>query len=162
MNIQTDNGIRVKVKFLDDAALVYGGNGDGLAYATPDSAGLDLRACIAETALEIGPGQRAKVPAGIAIEPCSPGVAGFVLSRSGLGAKDGLTVAQGVGCIDPDYRGQIVVWLLNTSSETRRVARGQRIAQLVFLPVLRAQLEFVDQLAETDRGAGGFGHTGKM
>ncbi|MBA4357855.1 MAG: dUTP diphosphatase [Humidesulfovibrio sp.] len=133
-----------------------------LEYATAFSAGLDLRACIDTERLEIPAGGRAAIPAGIAIEVRQPGVAGFVFSRSGLGAKEGLTVSQGVGVIDPDYRGQIIVSLLNTSGEPRRIERGQRIAQLVFLPCFTANLIGVDELCATERGAGGFGHTGKI
>ncbi len=133
-----------------------------LAYATDHSAGLDLRACIDSPTLVIPAGERAPVPAGLAIEIMQPGIAGFVFSRSGLGAKDGLTVAQGVGVIDPDYRGEILVWLLNTSGQTQTIERGQRIAQLVFLPVFAARLTAADALGETARGAGGFGHTGKV
>jgi dUTP pyrophosphatase len=133
-----------------------------LAYGTALSAGLDLRACLDEPELEIPAGGRAAIPAGLAIEIREPGVAGFVFSRSGLGTKEGLTVSQGVGVIDPDYRGQIIVSLLNTSGQLRRVQRGQRIAQLVFLPVFTARILAVDALGETTRGAGGFGHTGKI
>ena len=130
------------------------------APATDHSAGMDLRACIDE-ALTIPPGGRAKVPAGLAIDIQSPGVAGFVFSRSGLGAKDGLTVAQGVGLIDPDYRGEILVFLLNTSDAERTVTPGQRIAQLVFLPYYVARIAECETLSDTARGAGGFGHTGR-
>lgn len=133
-----------------------------LAYATKDSAGLDLRACIDEPEIVVPAGGRVAVPAGLAIEIEQPGLAGFVFSRSGLGARDGLTVAQGVGVIDPDYRGEIVVWLLNTSGQERRIARGERIAQLLFLPYCTARLSFVDDLSATARGAGGFGHTGSI
>lgn len=133
-----------------------------LAPATAHSAGVDLRACLDVPFLDIPPGGRAAVPAGLAIEPDTDRVAGFVFSRSGLGARDGLTVAQGVGVIDPDYRGEIVVWLLNTSSEPRRVSRGERVAQLVFLPVARPVFAFVDELSDTARGGGGFGHTGSL
>lgn len=133
-----------------------------LSYATDRSAGLDLRACIDSPTLVIPAGERAPVPAGLAIEIMRTGIAGFVFSRSGLGAKDGLTVAQGVGVIDPDYRGEIVVWLLNTSGQAQTIERGQRIAQLVFLPVFAARFTAVDALGETARGAGGFGHTGKV
>ncbi|MBA4358513.1 MAG: dUTP diphosphatase [Desulfovibrio sp.] len=132
-----------------------------LEYATAHSAGLDLRACIDMERLEIPAGGRAAIPAGIAIEIRQPGVAGFVFSRSGLGTKEGLTVSQGVGVIDPDYRGQIMVSLLNTSGEPRSIERGQRIAQLVFLPCFSANLIRVEELCATERGAGGFGHTGK-
>lgn len=133
-----------------------------LAYATNHSAGLDLRACIDAERLEIPAGGRAAIPAGLAIEIMRPGIAGFVFSRSGLGTKQGLTVSQGVGVIDPDYRGQIIVSLLNTSGEPRTIERGQRIAQLVFMPVFTARLLAVDALGETARGAGGFGHTGTL
>jgi len=133
-----------------------------LEYATDHSAGLDLRACIDTERLDIPAGGRAAIPTGIALEIRTPGVAGFIFSRSGLGAKDGLTVSQGVGVIDPDYRGQLIVSLLNTSGEARSVERGQRIAQLVFLPCFTARLIKVDELGATERGAGGFGHTGKI
>lgn len=133
-----------------------------LEYATDHSAGLDLRACIDAERLDIPAGGRAAIPTGIAIEICTPGVAGFIFSRSGLGTKEGLTVSQGVGVIDPDYRGQLIVSLLNTSGAPRSVERGQRIAQLVFLPCFTARLIAVDELGATERGAGGFGHTGKI
>ncbi len=84
----------------------------------------------------------------------------MVVSRSGLGAKDGLTVSQGVGTIDPDYRGEIIVSLLNTSGEERVLHHGQRMAQLLFLPFFQARVLVVDTLTPTGRGAGGFGHTG--
>ena len=131
-------------------------------YSTPDSAGMDLRACIKEEETVVEPGGRLAVPTGMAMEIMEPGLAGFVYSRSGLGAKRGLTVAQGVGVIDPDYRGEIVVWLLNTSSEPRTVRRGQRIAQLVLLPYWRAEVIPVEELSDTERGGGGFGHTGDI
>ena len=106
-------------------------------------------------------GGRLAIPSGIAVEPLTPGIAGFVYSRSGLGAMQGLTVAQGVGVIDPDYRGEITVVLLNTANEERRLRRGDRIAQLVFQPALQVELEECETLGATGRGSGGFGHTGK-
>lgn len=130
------------------------------AYATDGAAALDLRACLDEPEILVEPGQRAKVRTGLAIQIETPGVAAFVTARSGLGAKHGLTVAQGVGLIDPDYRGEILVWLLNTSQTPRTVARGERVAQLIFLPYYHAQLIRVQELDETARGDGGFGHTG--
>ncbi len=154
--MQSQCDMEVKVKFLHP---VWDEN--ELAYATSTSAGLDLRACLDEEFLDIEPGGRAKISAGISIEICKPGIAGFVYSRSGLGAKDGLTVAQGVGVIDPDYRGPIIVFLLNTSGQKRRIERGQRIAQLVFQPYHHATIVKADELSDTERGAGGFGHTGK-
>ncbi|UZP67451.1 dUTP diphosphatase [Desulfovibrio mangrovi] len=159
--------IGVRVRFLRDAQDVYanggGESGDtGLAYATPWSAGLDLRACFAEESITIPPGGRHAIPVGVAIEPEALNVAGFVYSRSGLGTKRGLTVSQGVGVIDPDYRGEIIVSLLNTSGEERTVTRGERIAQLVFQPFYQADITVTEELGDTQRGAGGFGHTGAM
>ncbi|MCG2731516.1 dUTP diphosphatase [Pseudodesulfovibrio aespoeensis] len=149
--------IDVNVKFMHP---VWDEN--DLAYATEFSAGLDLRACIDVEELEIGPGEKKSIPAGVTIEIREPSVAGYVFSRSGLGTKDGLTVSQGVGVIDTDYRGEIKVSLLNTSGEVRRIRRGQRIAQLVFMPVFQAAINQVEELGATDRGAGGFGSTGKL
>lgn len=131
------------------------------SVATPGSAGLDLRADCETQTLTVAPGERVAVPTGIAIEIDAPGVAGFLYSRSGLGARHGLTVAQGVGVIDPDYRGEIIVWLLNTSKEPKTITRFERIAQLVLAPVVRPILTPVDELGDTRRGDGGFGHTGK-
>lgn len=150
------NKIDVNVKFLHQVW-----NENDLAYATDHSAGLDLRACIDQEELEIAPGQKVAIPAGVAIEIKESSIAAYVFSRSGLGTKEGLTVSQGVGVIDPDYRGEIKVSLLNTSGEKRRIKRGQRIAQMVFMPVFQAVIHPVDELGETDRGAGGFGSTGK-
>lgn len=149
--------VEVKIRFLSEICPP-----EKFAYATPGSAGIDLRACMAETEVSIPPGGRHRFPTGIAMECTMPGVAGFVYSRSGLGTKDGLVVSQGVGVIDPDYRGEILVSLLNTSDQTRTVSRGQRIAQLVFQPVVRAAIVPQESLSETARGAGGFGHTGAV
>ncbi len=133
----------------------------GPSYATCNAAGMDLRACIDMDKHIIKPGHRVAVPTGIAIQPLADNVAGFVYSRSGLGAKRGLTVAQGVGVIDNDYRGEIIVVLLNTSLEEQVIVPSERIAQLVFQPVLHAQIQICQNLDSTDRGGGGFGHTGK-
>ena len=151
----------VKIVFLGTARELYGPVGP--AAATSGSAGFDLAAALPEDApgLEVSPGQRVIIPTGIAIEPQLPGVAGFVYSRSGLGAAKGLTVAQGVGLIDPDYRGEILVYLLNTSTMPHRLRRGDRVAQLVFQPYFPPVWEVCDVLGETPRGSGGFGHTGQ-
>lgn len=148
--------ISVKVIFLSPLC-----SPDSLTYATTGSAGIDLRACMTETQVYILPGERRQFPTGIALECTKPGVAGFIYSRSGLGTKEGLVVSQGVGVIDPDYRGEILVSLLNTSSKPQTIVQGQRIAQLIFQPVLRAEIIPVNELTKTDRGEGGFGHTGK-
>ena len=151
----------VNVFFFRNAADFYGA--DGLKPATPGAVGTDLRACLAqEESIVIPPGERRPIPAGIAIEPLVPGIAGFVYSRSGLGAVKGLTVAQGVGVIDPDYRGEITVFLLNTGTDAYTVRQGERIAQLVFQPCVQAFFTPVATLGETRRGAGGFGHTGTV
>lgn len=147
----------VRVEFVSpDARALYDG---GLRPATPRSAGIDVRACLDAEELIIPAGERRAVPSGLRVQPLTPGVAGFLYSRSGLGARDGLTVAQGVGVIDPDYTGEILVMLLNTSAEERRIRRGERVAQLVFQPfVMPAWQE--GSLSATERGEGGFGHTG--
>lgn len=147
----------VDVCYLRDSAALYGG---GLFYATPDAAGMDLRACFEEEEILVQPGRRVQVPAGICVEPKVAGVAGFIYSRSGLGAVKGLVVAQGVGVVDADYRGEIIVWLLNTSDVPLVVHRGDRVAQLVFQSVFRLEPRRVESLSETARGCGGFGHTG--
>ncbi|MDZ7759787.1 MAG: dUTP diphosphatase [Desulfovermiculus sp.] len=132
-----------------------------LAYSTQDSVGLDLKACFDQDSLLLASGQRAALSTGVAIEILTPDIAGFVFSRSGLGTKDGLVVSQGVGVIDPDYRGEIIVSLCNTSATERTIHRGQRIAQLLFMPAYQAQLFAVNSLSSTPRGEKGFGHTGK-
>ena len=153
--------VGVKVLFFGAARELY--DAVGPSAATGGSAGLDLCAALPEENPEIAisPGERAAVPTGIAIEILRPGVAGFVYSRSGLGAVKGLTVAQGVGLIDPDYRGEICVYLLNTSFMLQRLRRGERIAQLVFQPFFLPRWEQAEKLGETARGACGFGHTGQ-
>ena len=157
--------IRVNVLFLRNAASLYAigepenAAKDLLAPATAHSAGIDLRADLHDS-LTVEPAERAVIPTGIAIEPLVSGIAGFIYSRSGLGAKQGLSVAQGVGVIDPDYRGELTVWLLNTSPNPITVRRGDRIAQLIFQPFRRARFTKVERLGNTARGQGGFGHTG--
>lgn len=150
---------RVRIQYLRDAKALYAQSPTtGLAYATPGSVGLDLRACLEQDEC-LPAGARLAVGTGICVEPLEADIAGFVYSRSGLGAVQGVTVSQGVGVIDTDYRGEIIVWLLNTSQEERCIRRGDRIAQLVFQPVARVLLE-EGALSTTSRGEGGFGHTG--
>ncbi len=152
------SSLPVRILFFRDARTVYGEN--GLTPATEQSAGIDLRACI-DAAVTLAPGEREKIPTGLAVEPTLPGFAGFVYSRSGLGAKKGVVVAQGVGVIDPDYRGEILVFLLNTGQEAYTVTPGERIAQIIFQPFVRPLFQPVSALGETGRGAGGFGSTGR-
>lgn len=150
---------RVRLAFVrPEAKELYTGV---LQPATRLSAGLDLRACLDASEIRIAPGERFCVPTGISVQPECPGLAGFLYSRSGLGAREGLTVAQGVGLIDPDYTGEILVMLLNTSGEERVLRHGERMAQLVFQPVVRPDWEVVERLDATERGSGGFGHTGR-
>lgn len=150
----------VNVLFLRNAAAFYGE--ENLSPATAGAVGIDLRACLEDgLPVSIPPGERRGIGSGMAIEPLMPGIAGFVYSRSGLGAVRGLTVAQGVGLIDPDYRGEIIIFLLNTGAETYTVQAGERIAQLVFQPYIPVVFNKVNTLAATERGVGGFGHTGK-
>ena len=160
--------IPVNLKFLRNASQFYGEKGP--LPATEFSVGVDLRACFDssnQAEITILPGERAKIGSGIAIEPLAKHehnqapVAGFVYSRSGLGAKHGLVVAQGVGVIDPDYRGEIIIWLLNTSQNPFTIQQGERIAQLVFLNYFQPAFNIVTELGATQRGAGGFGHTGR-
>ena len=136
-------------------------SGAGLpSRATPGSAGLDLRAAIVEP-LEIPPGKRHLVGTGIALDIRDPGIVGVVASRSGLSLKHGVRVAQGIGVIDSDYHGEIGVILANDGDRTYTVEPGERIAQLLFLPVFLVDLIAVSHLGEsTARGEGGFGHTG--
>lgn len=149
------SSIEVNIQYLHS---VYRDN--GLKYATEQSVGLDLRACLERQSCTILSGERMGIPVGIAIQIKTPGIAGFVYSRSGLGTQEGLVVSQGVGVIDPDYRGEILVSLLNISQETRVLSQGQRIAQLIFHSVYRAKLSPVQELDSTFRGKGGLGHTG--
>jgi len=128
-------------------------------YATPGSAGLDLRAMV-EAPLLLTPGQSALVPSGIAIHLNNPGLCAVVLPRSGLGHKQGLVLGNLVGLIDSDYQGPLMISLWNRSQSPCTVAPGDRVAQLVVMPVQRVQLERVESFEASARGEGGFGHTG--
>ena len=128
--------------------------------ATEHSAGYDLCACIVNP-MAIPQGGRVMIPTGIAIEIGRPDVAGFVFGRSGLGLRHGIVPANAVGVIDADYRGEIIVALTNHSTKTYWVQPGERIAQLVLLPVFTPPVEECDTLTETERGTGGFGSSGR-
>ena len=130
-------------------------------YATDGSAAVDLRAAIDEgTTVVIAPGERALIPTGLAIAPESRDVVAILAARSGLAIKKGIRLSNGIGVIDADYRGEISVGLHNTGAEPFEVNRGDRIAQMMFMPVLAADFIVSDTLDETARGAGGFGSTG--
>ena len=128
-------------------------------YATAGSAGLDLRACL-DKPLTLAPGQTELIPTGIAIHLGDPGLAAVILPRSGLGHKHGIVLGNLVGLIDSDYQGQIMVSCWNRGSVDFVVQPGERIAQMVIVPVVQVKLEVVDDFAASARGAGGFGHTG--
>jgi dUTP pyrophosphatase len=129
-------------------------------YATPGSAGVDLRACV-DTVLRIEPGQTVLVPTGMAIHMEDPGLAAVILPRSGLGHKHGIVLGNLVGLIDSDYQGQIMVSCWNRGAEAFELEPGARLAQMVFVPVVQARFQVVTEFGASQRGAGGFGHTGR-
>ena len=128
-------------------------------YATPGSAGLDLRACI-DQALTLEPGHTELVPTGIAIHIGDPSLAAVILPRSGLGHKHGIVLGNLVGLIDSDYQGQLFVSTWNRGDTPFTLNPGERLAQLVFVPVVQAGFEVVDEFDASERGEGGFGHSG--
>ncbi|MGD9598089.1 MAG: dUTP diphosphatase [Steroidobacteraceae bacterium] len=130
------------------------------AYATPGAAGLDLRAAI-EAPLGLAPGKAELIPTGLSIWVEDPGLAAVILPRSGLGHKHGLVLGNLVGLIDSDYQGPLMVSCWNRGGGAYTVQPGERIAQLVVVPVVQVAFEVVDAFTATSRGAGGFGHTGR-
>jgi len=148
---------RVSLKILDPRI------GEGIPlpeYATDGSAGMDLRACL-EEALEIRPGETHLIPTGLAIHIGDPHLAAMILPRSGLGHKHGIVLGNLVGLIDSDYQGQLFVSCWNRGNESFNIEVGERIAQLVFVPVVQAQFEIVTDFDTSKRAEGGFGHTGR-
>ena len=129
-------------------------------YATAGSAGMDLRACLNQP-LTVQPGETHLIPAGIAIHISDPGLAALVLPRSGLGHKHGIVLGNLVGLIDSDYQGQLFVSCWNRGAAPFTIEVGERIAQLIIVPVVRARFEVVEEFAASARGAGGFGHSGR-
>jgi dUTP pyrophosphatase len=128
-------------------------------HATPGSAGLDLRACIDEP-IDLAPGATTLIPTGIAMHIADPGLAAMILPRSGLGHRHGIVLGNLTGLIDSDYQGQIFVSCWNRSDLAYRIEPGERIAQMIFVPVVQARLTVVEAFEESARGAGGFGHSG--
>ena len=148
---------RLQLKILDNRL------GDAFPlpdYATEGSAGMDLRAML-DAPLELAPGETELIPTGIAIHIADPALAAVLLPRSGLGHKHGIVLGNLVGLIDSDYQGQLYVSCWNRGSSSFRIEIGERIAQLVLIPVVRAVFEKVDEFNDSDRGAGGFGHSGR-
>ena len=129
------------------------------AYATEASAGLDLRAAL-DAPLALAPGDAALVPSGLSIHIADPGLCAVILPRSGLGHRHGIVLGNGTGLIDADYQGPLLISTWNRGREAFTIEPGDRIAQLVILPIVRATFEVVDTFADSARGAGGFGHTG--
>ncbi len=147
----------IELKILDPRI----GNEFPLAdYATSGSAGMDLRACLNEKLL-LKPGETELIPTGMAIHISDKSLAAVILPRSGLGHKHGIVLGNLVGLIDSDYQGQLFVSCWNRSSTEFKIEPGERIAQLMFIPVVQVKLNIVDNFDESDRGEEGFGHTGK-
>ena len=129
-------------------------------YATAGSAGLDLRAML-DAPLDLAPGETTLIPTGCAIHIGDPGLAALILPRSGLGHKHGIVLGNLVGLIDSDYQGQLMVSCWNRGQSPFRIEIGERIAQLVIVPVVQAAFHLVDEFQQSDRGEGGFGHSGR-
>jgi dUTP pyrophosphatase len=146
----------IQLKVLDDRV---GASIPLPQYATDGSAGLDIRACI-DHALAVAPGETVLVPTGIAIHIADNALAAVLLPRSGLGHKHGLVLGNLTGLIDSDYQGQIYISCWNRSSNAYEIQPGERIAQMVFVPVEQVRFEVVQQFGESERGGGGFGHSG--
>lgn len=147
---------KIQLKLLDPR---LGDTIDLPEYATSGSAGLDLRACL-EEATVINPGETLLIPTGLAIHIDDPSLAAVLLPRSGLGHKHGIVLGNLVGLIDSDYQGQIFVSCWNRSQTPFEIVVGERIAQMVLIPVAQVEFEQVDEFTSSERGAGGFGHTG--
>ena len=146
----------LEIKVLDPR---FGGEWPLPEYATPASAGLDLRAAL-DAPLTLQPGDAALVPSGLAIHLGDPGLCAVILPRSGLGHKHGIVLGNGTGLIDADYQGPLMISVWNRGREAFTMQPGDRIAQLVVLPIVRASLQVVDEFETSARAAGGFGHTG--
>lgn len=129
------------------------------AYATQGSAGLDLRACL-DKAIILAPGQTQLIPTGLAIYIGDPSIAATILPRSGLGHKHGIVLGNLIGLIDSDYQGELMISCWNRSEQPFTIEPGERIAQLVFVPVIQASFNLVTEFKSTERGEGGFGHSG--
>ena len=130
-------------------------------YATSGSAGMDLRACL-DAALTLNPGETQLIPTGLAIHIGDPSLAAVILPRSGLGHKHGVVLGNLVGLIDSDYQGQLMVSVWNRGQQAFTIEPGERIAQMVFVPVVQAEFNLVEDFDQSERGTGGFGHSGRQ
>ncbi len=146
----------LQVKLLDPR---FGDSWPLPAYATEASAGMDLRAAL-EASLTLQPGDTALVPSGLSIHVADPNLCAVILPRSGLGHRHGIVLGNGTGLIDADYQGPLLISVWNRGREVFTIEPGDRIAQLVILPIVRVGLQVVDTFSESARGSGGFGHTG--
>lgn len=151
------NSVPIQMKILD---MRIGTQFPLPRYETTEAAGLDLRACT-QAALTIEPGQTHLIPTGISIYIADPHITAIILPRSGLGHKHGLVLGNLVGLIDADYQGPLMVSCWNRSEVAYTIEPGDRIAQLVFLPIIRTHFDVVSEFTSTERGVGGFGHSGK-
>jgi len=129
-------------------------------YATPGSAGLDLRACLDEP-LNVAPGDCVLLPTGLAVHIADHNLAAVILPRSGLGHKNGIVLGNLVGLIDSDYQGQLMVSIWNRSNQPFNIEPGDRIAQMVLIPVVKTEFNIVEEFTSSERGTGGFGHSGR-
>lgn len=144
----------IKIKLLSDKAKMP-------TYATPGSSACDICAAI-DSSMVLKSGEIALVPTGLAIEGAPADVTVLLFARSGLASKHGIALANGVGVVDSDYRGEIKAALINNSNEDYVIEPGERIAQMMFVPIIREEFVKADELGETERGAGGFGHSGRQ
>jgi len=148
---------RIKLKILDPR---LGSEFPMPAYATEGSAGIDLRACV-EAPLELAAGETQLIPSGMAVHIADPGLAAVLWPRSGLGHKHGIVLGNLTGLIDSDYQGQVYISVWNRGAGSYTIKPGDRIAQMVFVPVRQVEFEVVDDFSESQRGSGGFGHSGR-
>lgn len=149
---------KIDVKILDSR---IGGEFPLPTYATVGSAGLDLRACL-DAAVTLNPGETQLLPTGLAIHIADPSLAAVILPRSGLGHKHGVVLGNLVGLIDSDYQGQLMVSVWNRGQAPFVIEPGERIAQMVFVPVVQAEFNMVEDFESSERGEGGFGHSGRQ
>lgn len=152
-----NNALSIQLKVLDKR---IGKDCPAPTYATQDAAGLDLRAML-DQPLTINPGETKLIPTGISVYMANPNMAAVILPRSGLGHKHGIVLGNLVGLIDADYQGPLMVSCWNRGDKSYMIDPFDRIAQLVFLPIIRANFQVVEEFQETERGSGGFGHSGR-